>query len=320
MTPASSTSRTRLLAAFAAVYLIWGSTYLAIRFAIETIPPFMMIAVRYLVAGTLVYAYARARGAPRPTPGHWKAAAVVGALLLLGGNGGVAWAEQVVPSGTTALIVATEPLWIALLLWLGTRERPSPSVALGLLLGFGGVLLLVGPENLAGGERVHPVGALVIVLAALSWALGSLYSRAAPLPRSQTLSTGMSMLAGGALLTVMSLATGEPAQLDLAAISARSTLALLYLIVFGSLVGFSAYLWLMKATTPSRASTYAYVNPVVAVFLGWLLASEPLTPRTLIAAAVIVGAVAIIVARQEKRRQAPPAVVCETANGERRAA
>jgi drug/metabolite transporter (DMT)-like permease len=320
MTPASSVSRTRLLAAFAAVYLIWGSTYLAIRFAIETIPPFMMVAVRYLVAGVLVYAYARARGAPRPTVGHWKAAAVVGVLLLLGGNGGVVWAEQVVPSGTTALIVATEPLWIAMLLWLGTRERPSPSVAFGLLLGFGGVLFLVGPENLAGGERVHPIGALVIVLAALSWALGSLYSRGAPLPASQTLSTGMSMLAGGVALTVMSLATGEAARLDLAGISTRSTLALVYLIVFGSLVGFSAYLWLMKATTPSRASTYAYVNPVVAVFLGWLLAGEPLTPRTLIAAAVIVGAVAIIVARQEKRRQAPPAVVCETANGERRAA
>jgi drug/metabolite transporter (DMT)-like permease len=320
MTPSSSVSRTRLLAAFAAVYLIWGSTYLAIRFAIETIPPFMMVAVRYLVAGVLVYAYARARGAPRPTVGHWKAAAVVGVLLLLGGNGGVVWAEQVVPSGTTALIVATEPLWIAMLLWLGTRERPSPSVAFGLLLGFGGVLFLVGPENLAGGERVHPIGALVIVLAALSWALGSLYSRGAPLPASQTLSTGMSMLAGGVALTVMSLATGEAARLDLAGISTRSTLALVYLIVFGSLVGFSAYLWLMKATTPSRASTYAYVNPVVAVFLGWLLAGEPLTPRTLIAAAVIVGAVAIIVARQEKRRQAPPAVVCETANGERRAA
>jgi drug/metabolite transporter (DMT)-like permease len=280
----------------------------------------MMVAVRYLVAGVLVYAYARARGAPRPTVGHWKAAAVVGVLLLLGGNGGVVWAEQVVPSGTTALIVATEPLWIAMLLWLGTRERPSPSVAFGLLLGFGGVLFLVGPENLAGGERVHPIGALVIVLAALSWALGSLYSRGAPLPASQTLSTGMSMLAGGVALTVMSLATGEAARLDLAGISTRSTLALVYLIVFGSLVGFSAYLWLMKATTPSRASTYAYVNPVVAVFLGWLLAGEPLTPRTLIAAAVIVGAVAIIVARQEKRRQAPPAVVCETANGERRAA
>jgi drug/metabolite transporter (DMT)-like permease len=267
-----------------------------------------MAGVRFLLAGTILYLWARGRGAARPSTTNWRAAAVVGGLLLLGGNGGVVWAEQVVPSGLTALLVATEPFWIAVLLWIGTRQRPEPGVAVGLLLGFGGVLFLVGPENLAGGGRVDPLGTLVIVTAALSWALGSLYSVRAPLPASQPLSTGMSMLAGGALLTLAGLVSGEAGRLDLAAISLRSGIAVVYLIAFGSLIGFSAYLWLMKATTPARASTYAYVNPVVAVLLGWALAGEPLTPRTLIAAAVIVGAVAIIVSRQGKKRTEAAAV------------
>lgn len=287
--------RLKLVAAFGAVYLIWGSTYLAIRFAIETLPPFSMASVRFLVAGLAMYAWARATGAARPQGRHWAAAAAAGGLLLLGGNGGVVWAEQHVPSGLAALLVATVPLWMAVLEWArpgGTKPRAG--VAAGVALGLGGVALLAGPADLVGGKPPDPLGTAVLLLASLSWAAGSLYLRRAPLPGPQTLTTGMQMVAGGALLGLAALAAGEPGRLDLGAASLRSWLALAYLVVFGSLVGFTAYTWLLKATTAARASTYAFVNPVVAVFLGWALAGEPLTARTLLAAAAIVGAVALI--------------------------
>ncbi|UCD25484.1 MAG: EamA family transporter [Gemmatimonadota bacterium] len=291
-------SRTLLYAAFAAVYLIWGSTYLAIRFAIETMPPFTMAGVRFLIAGGVLYSWLRLRKVDRPKPIHWRTAFIVGGLMLLGGNGGVVWAELFVPSGLAALVVATVPLWIVLLVWLTGRGRPSIAVVLGLLVGFGGVVWLMGPERIAGGERIEPVGAIVLVLAALAWAIGSLYFREAPHPESQSLATAMSMLVGGALLLVAGSAAGELAELDVSAFSAKSWVAFWYLVVFGALVAFSAYLWLMGATTPTRAATYAYVNPVVAVILGWILAAEPLNPRVIIAATVIVGAVALIVTEQ----------------------
>jgi drug/metabolite transporter (DMT)-like permease len=291
-------SRARLVAAFAAVYLIWGSTYLAIRFAIETIPPFSMAGVRFLVAGILLYGWVRARGAARPEAVHWRTALIVGGLLLAAANGGVVWAEQEVPSGIAALIVATVPLWIAIFVWLRGYGRPRGAQIAGLIVGFWGVALLIAPSGLVGGESIPRTGALVLIAAAFMWAAGSLYSRSAPQPASHQLASAMSMIAGGGLLMLVGVATGELGVISLSSMSERSLLALLYLIVFGSLVGFSAYLWLMKATAPSRAATYAYVNPVVAVFLGWALAGEPLTPRTLMAAAVIVGAVALIVSRQ----------------------
>ena len=297
----SSHSRTLLIAAFAAVYLIWGSTYLAIRFAIETMPPFTMAGVRFLIAGGALFVWLRFRGVAGPKPIHWRTAFIVGGLMLLGGNGGVVWAEQSVPSGLAALVVATVPLWMVLLVWLSGRGRPSLAVVLGLLVGFGGVVWLIGPERVAGGERIEPIGALVLVLAALAWAIGSLYFREAPHPASQPLATAMSMLAGGVLLLVVGGVAGEFAGLDLADVSAKSWIAFWYLVVFGALVAFSAYLWLMGATTPTRAATYAYVNPVVAVLLGWLLAAEPLNPRIVIAATVIVGAVALIVTEQGSR-------------------
>ncbi|HEY8490054.1 MAG TPA: EamA family transporter [Dehalococcoidia bacterium] len=285
----------KLVAAFAAVYLIWGSTYLGIRFAIETLPPFSMASVRFLVAGLVLYLWARASGADRPSGRHWLTAAVAGGLLLAGGNGGVVWAEQRVPSGLAALLVATVPLWMAVLEWArpgGTRPRAG--VAVGVALGLGGVALLAGPGELAGGARPDPLGTAVLLLASLSWAAGSVYLRRAPLPRSQALATGMEMVAGGALLGLAALAAGEPGGLDLGGASLRSWLALAYLVIFGSLVGFTAYTWLLKATTAARASTYAFVNPVVAVFLGWALAGEPVTARTLLAAAAILGAVGLI--------------------------
>jgi drug/metabolite transporter (DMT)-like permease len=297
----SNHSRTLLIAAFTAVYLIWGSTYLAIRFAIETMPPFTMAGVRFVIAGGVLYAWLRSRGVGRPKPIHWRTAFIVGGLMLLGGNGGVVWAELIVPSGLAALVVATVPLWMVLLVWLSGRGRPSVAVVLGLLVGFGGVVWLIGPEKVAGGERIEPIGALVLVLAALAWAIGSLYFREAPHPESQPLATAMSMLAGGVLLLTVGGAAGEFTRLDLSSVSAKSWLAFWYLVVFGALVAFSAYLWLMRATTPTRAATYAYVNPVVAVVLGWLLAAEPINTRVVIAVTVIVGAVALIVTEQGAR-------------------
>jgi drug/metabolite transporter (DMT)-like permease len=299
---AQRATRAGIIAALAAVYLIWGSTYLAIRFAVETLPPFLMAATRFLVAGGVLYGWRRAKGFPAPTWPQWRAATVVGGLMLLGGNGGVVWAEQWIESGTAALIVATVPLWMVLLDWLGPGGRaPRPLVWAGIAVGLLGVGLLFGaPEN---GE-MYTAGWVVLVLASISWAIGSLYSRTALLP-APLLATGMQMLTGGALLLVAGVVTGELSGLDPAAFSTRSILALVYLIVFGALIGYSAYVWLLRVTTPAVASTYAYVNPVVAVFLGWSLAGEALTARIMVASAVIVGAVALIT--RSARRPAPAA-------------
>jgi len=296
------TPRVALILAFAAVYLIWGSTYLAIRFAIETMPPLLMAAVRFLIAGGALYAWVRLRGEAPPRRDHWRAAAVVGGLMLLGGNGAVVWAEQVVPSGLTALLVAMVPLWMVLLDWLRPRGvRPAPLVLVGLALGLGGLAFLVGPQHILGGGQVDPRGAVVLALGCLSWSFGSVYSRHARLPASPLLGTAMEMLAGGVLLLAAAAIRGELAAVQPAAVSLRSTLALAYLVVFGSLVAFSAYVWLLRVTTPARASTYAYVNPVVAMLLGWALAGEPLTPRTLLAAGVIVGSVVMITSARVRR-------------------
>jgi drug/metabolite transporter (DMT)-like permease len=289
-------SRLALIAAFAIVYIVWGSTYLAIRFAIETLPPFLMAATRFAIAGVVLYAWSRMVGkAAPPRRAEWGATAVVGTLLLVGGNGLVVWSEQRVPSGVAALLVGIVPCFMVLLDWLRPRgERPGPRVVAGLLLGLLGLVWLVGPDAVMGGGRTDPLGATALVLASLSWATGSIYSRHAPMPRSPFLSTAMQMLAGGAVLGAISVSFGEPWAFEPAAVSLKSVLASLYLIVLGSIVAFSAYVWLLRASTPARVSTYAYVNPVVAVVLGWALAGEALTPRMLIAAAVIVGGVALI--------------------------
>jgi len=295
----------KVITAFAAVYLIWGSTYLAIRFAIETIPPHLMAGARFLVAGAILYAWARWRGASAPTVRNWRASAVVGGFLLLGGNGAVVWAETRVPSGLTALLVAMVPIWMLVLEMLPNLggKKPRAAVVAGLVLGLAGLVLLVAPGKLAG--RVDPVGAGVLVLGCLSWAFGSLRSRVADLPKSGFLAASMEMLCGGALLFVFGLATGQGAQLSLAAVSTRSLIALAYLVFFGSLIGFTAYIWLLGATTSARVSTYAYVNPVVAVLLGWGFANEPMTLRTILAAAVIVSAVVVIIRYGARAKPAP---------------
>lgn len=287
--------RVRLVAAFLAVYVIWGSTYLAIRVAIETIPPFVMAGTRFVIAGAVLYGWTALRRTPRPALPYWRSAIVVGALLLLGGNGLVTWAEQEVPSGLAALIIASTPIWFVLLEALrpgGTR--PARRTLVGVAIGFAGIALLIGPANLASGLQIRPISLLAVVLAPVSWAAGSLYSRRAALPRSPLQANGMEMLAGGVLLLLLATATGQWADLDLGAVSASSAAAFFYLIVFGSIVAFTAYVWLLKATTPAKASTYAYVNPVVAVFLGWALADEPVTPGMLAAMGIILFAVALI--------------------------
>ena len=294
-------NRARLLAAFAAIYLIWGSTYLAIRFAIETMPPFLMAGTRFLIAGAILYAWALRRGVTPPTPIQWRAAAVIGGLLMLGGNGGVVWAEQRVPSSLAALMVATVPLWMALLNWAWQNgPRPEGRLGLGLGLGFAGILLLIGPSELMGSQRIDLAGAAALLISTLSWATGSLYSRRAPLPTAPLLAPAMQMLGGGALMAIVSALLGEWSRVDWGAISLRSLLAYSYLIAFGSLIAFSAYVWLLRVTTPARVATYAYVNPLIAVILGWALGGEPLTPRTVLAAAVIIAAVVAITTYQPK--------------------
>jgi drug/metabolite transporter (DMT)-like permease len=275
--------------------LVWGSTYLGIRIAIETLPPLLTAGMRFIIAGPLLYGLARRSGAPRPTRRQWLAAIVAGGLLLLGGNGLVTWAEERVSSSLTALLVATVPLWMVLLDWLFLRaSRPSLKVFLGLALGLAGIVLLIGPADLLGEHRVDLIGAGLVLLAALSWAIGSLYVKRAPLPDVPLLGTSMEMIAGGVLLLLASSIKGEWGQVDFAAVSLRSWLALAYLTVFGSIVAFTAYTWLLRVTTPARVSTYAYVNPVVAVLLGWAVGGETLTAQMLLAAGVISCGVVLI--------------------------
>lgn len=304
-----SASRLRVALGLATVYLVWGSTYLAIRFAVVTIPPFLMAGTRFVVAGGILYGWRRATGFPRPTAAQWRAAAVVGGLMLMVGNGGVTWAEQWVESGTTALMVASVPLWMVLLDWARPGgSPPAPSVWAGIVVGLLGVALLFGGPDL---DPRHALGWVALVVASIAWAGGSLYSRSAVLP-APLLATGMQMLAGGGMLLLVGVATGELEALDPTAVTLKSVVSLGYLVVAGSLLGYSAYVWLLRVTTPAVASTYAFVNPVVAVFLGWLLAGERITLRIILASAVIVSGVALITAIRARRR---PGAVLERDGG-----
>jgi drug/metabolite transporter (DMT)-like permease len=289
-------SRVRLILAFAAVYVVWGSTYLFIRFAVETLPPFLMAGARFAVAGAILYAWAKLRGAPTPKRAEVRGAAIAGLFLLLGGNGAVVWAEQRVPSGVTALLVATVPVWMVLLDWLRPGGvRPRAGVFAGLALGLVGLGLLVGRSTLStDGGGTDFVGAAVLVVGSILWATGSLYVRHSRHPSSALVTNAVQMLGGGVALLATGVLVGEVGRLDLGAASTRSLLSLLYLVIAGSLIGFTAYTYLLRVSTPAKVSTYAYVNPVVAVFLGWAFAGEAITGRTLVAAAVILAGVAMI--------------------------
>lgn len=300
--------RALILAAFAAVYLIWGSTYLAIKVTLETLPPLSAAAFRFLTAGALLYGFARLRGHAAPERRHWPGLVFVGGALLLGGNGGVSWAQQQVPSGLASVIIASIPIFVAVLEAVSGRgERPGPAMLGGVALGFGGIALLVTARTGVAGS-VPPGGAAVLVGAAFCWSLGSVGSRRVALPPSLLVSTACQMIAGGALLVAASGVAGEWPRVDLAHASGRSLVAVGYLIVFGSIVAYSAYVWLLRTVAPTRVATYAYVNPVVALGLGWGFAGEALAPRTLGAAALtILGVVVIVTARSARApASAPP--------------
>ena len=287
------------------VYVVWGSTYLGIRLAIDTIPPLLMAGVRFSVAGAILYAFSIGRGerrGDRPGRVQWTAAFLIGALLLCGGNGGVVLAERSIPTGIAALLVATVPLWMAIVDRVFFGHRLNHLTVVGLLVGFGGVALLLGWQ----GGRIDPRGALIGLLAPICWASGSVFSRRARLPMRPMVATAMQMLCGGALFLVAGAAAGELGRVHLSAISTTSLLALAYLTVFGSLVAFSAYVYLLRSAPLTLVSTYAYVNPVVAVALGAVVLGEHVTLRTLIAGGVIVGAIALIVSARFTRVKPQP--------------
>ncbi|MFZ1041343.1 MAG: EamA family transporter [Anaerolineales bacterium] len=289
--------KTRIWIALIALYIVWGSTYLAIRFVVETIPPFMSAALRFLISGAILFAWRRMAGDPAPTKQQWISTAIVGAALLLGGNGLVSWAEQRVPSGIAALMVSTIPLWMVVFeAFRPGGAKPSRRAIIGLLIGFGGVFLLIGPAEFSrkATTQFDTLGTIALLCAAFIWAFGSIYTKHADIPKSSLMSTGSEMLTGAVALFIVSAGSGEFNGFHFAAVSMRSWLGLAFLIFVGSLVGFVSYGWLLQNAPISLVSTYAYVNPVVAVLLGSWLASESLTPRILLAAVIIIGSVVFI--------------------------
>jgi drug/metabolite transporter (DMT)-like permease len=277
--------------ALALVYVVWGSTYLAIHYAVRTMPPFIMAAVRFVCAGVLMYAWLRLRGAPRPSIGQWAASALIGALLLGGGNGGVVWAQRTVPSGLTSILVSLVPLWMAVFECFAPKgERPTWLTWFGLLLGFGGLLLLLDVR--ATGFQLTP-GFIALIISPIAWALGSVLAKRVQLPSSPFMATAAQMITGGILLAFMALVSGETQSFHWAQVSAASWVGLIYLMFIGGLIGYTAYVWLLKNAPLTLVSTYAYVNPLVAVLLGWFFVGETFTARTGVAGLVILLSVAI---------------------------
>jgi len=296
----------RVWLALAIVYVVWGSTYLGIDLAIRTIPPFLMAAIRFLIAGGFLYAWSVRRGdrSDRPTARQWLSAFLIAAPMLAVGNAAVGWAEQTLDTGTASLIIASVPLWMALLDRVFYGQRLARVVVTGLIVGFAGVGLLVAPGGSGGFSRA----AIVLVFSSLAWAIGSLYSRTAPQPSRPLVSAGMQMLAGGAILAVVSAASGELTSFSVGAVSLESWLGLAYLVVFGSLIAFTSYMWLLRNAPTTLVGTYAYVNPFVAVLLGTLVLSEPLGWRTLVGGGIVIAAVALIV-RAPRPKPEPEHVV-----------
>jgi len=288
------------------VYVLWGSTYLGIRVAIETVPPMLMGAFRFLVAGGALYLATRWTGGAgsRPTRRQWLAALVAGGLMLGGGNGGVIWAEQHLPSGLVALIVALVPLWMTLIAHFTGSERLSWTVMAGVILGLAGVAILAAPSLGAPGDAL---AFAVVICGSMAWAAGSVFASRANMPRRPLVGVAMQMLAGAAVLLVVATAGGELGRVHLDRVSGRSIAALGYLIVFGSLIAFSAYAWLLRNAKPSLVSTYAFVNPAIALVLGWLVLGERITAQTLAGGGVILVAVALIVSGRSLRVARPVA-------------
>ena len=301
--------RIQVIAAFAALYLIWGSTYLAILFAIQSIPPFLMAGARFLLAGLIMFAIARTQGPLRSTSAEWRTALIVGACLLLGGNGGVTLSEKFIESGLASLIVATVPIYITLLGWFsGMTPRPAPIVWVGLAGGFLGVAILLGPALRFSGSGRPAIGMSILLLSSFIWSAGSLYSRTVKHAASPFLGAAQQMFCGGLLLMLVGLFAGESKKFHPGNITTLSVGAFAYLMFIGAIVGYTAYFWLLRRCDPAKVATYAYVNPIVAVLLGALFAHETVTLRTLLAAALIIGSVALIITVQQLKSKSLPSI------------
>ena len=300
-------SSSKVTIAFAAVYIFWGATFLAMKWAVVSIPPYLMAGVRFLLAGGAMYLWSRWRGNPRPTRRHWISAAVVGALLMLLGNGNVAWAQRYVPSGLSAILVASSAIWIVLLDWWRPHgRRPRPMVVAGMVLGIAGIVTLVSARSSPDGARLDPFATTVLLLSAISWAAGSIISRHMPAPASWVQSTGMQMLCGGAFLVIVALIGGQARGFDPRSVTLQSLIGFLYLLIFGSIIGFTAYMWLLSRVSAAKVATYAYVNPIVAVFLGIVAGGERLTPRALVASALSLAGVTLVTLARDTLEQEPP--------------
>lgn len=283
-----------VVSAFAAVYVIWGSTYLGIRYAVESIPPFLMAAARNLVAGSLLFGFARARGSAAPSRIEWRDAAIAGALMLVIGNGGVTWAEQMIPSSVAALLIALTPVWMVVFDWLRPKGvRPGALVIAGLVVGFAGVAVLAR-KNGAGDSSAHGLGVAALMIASIGWSLGSIFNRSAHKPVSPILSVAMQLIAGGVLLLNVAGATGELKTFSFGQVTWLSFSAWLYLMLAGSIIGYTAYVWLLHVTTPARVATYAYVNPLIAVLLGCTIGREPFSRDVIVSGTLIIGAVILV--------------------------
>ena len=292
----------RVIGAFALIYLVWGSTFLAIRYALVSIPPFLLIAFRSLCAGGLLFMWARLKGGERLHLRHWRTAAVGGVCFFVFGHGGLSWSEQRLPSGLAAIILSLIPVWVVLLDWLRPGgKRPGWPILVGVVVGFVGLIVLIGLDRLNGDGTLDLIATVVLALSALAWAVGTLYSRYNALDVSTVATSAMQLLIGGGLLLLVGTFSGEWPVMLANPISTQALLSLVYLIVVGSVITFSAYNWLLRVVSPASVATYAYVNPIVAVLLGWLLAGERLTLQTLFGAAIIVAAVVVITSYQQRR-------------------
>jgi drug/metabolite transporter (DMT)-like permease len=298
---AATPSRPALIGAFTTIYVVWGSTYLGMHIAVETMPPFLMAAARFLIAGALLFMFLKLRGAPKPSLHQWRVNTLIGAFLLLGGNGAVVWASQYLPSGIIALLIGIGPLFIVLTEWAWPGGlRPTARTFGAMLLGFTGVVWLAAPwQNTANGG-LHLGGVIAILIGCLAWSLGSITSRHAKHGASPAQAAALQMLGGGAALLLVAGLHGDFTRFDVNAVSPRSWLAFVYLVGIGSLVGYSTFVWLMKNCAPAHVATYGYVNPIVAVFLGWLILDEPISTRTLIASTIIIASVVLITLEKSK--------------------
>src|SRR5436853_2759807 len=307
----SAPKRSHVIIAFAALYLIWGSTYLGIRFSIQTIPPFLMAGTRFVLAGIIMYAIAWSQGIVEATWRNWRTSLIIGACLLLGGNGGVTISELFIDSGLAALIVAIVPSYIVLLGWLtGMTPRPTPIMWMGLAGGFLGVGILFGPglHLHSSGGRNPVIGISILLVTSFIWSAGSLYSRVAKHAASPFLTAAQQMICGGILLLLVGIVTGELRHFYLSTISMKSLGSFVYLVIIGAVIGYTAYIWLLRHCEPAKVATYAYVNPIVAVLLGASFAGETITMRVLIAAALIIGSVAIVITAQQLKARTEPAI------------